>query len=125
LSALRKANVSRATYTQLARLLKSGTPDEIDDVVSRLEAAAPQQRAADRSFERATTKAGAGLAKVIPPSPVVPEPEAAEYKTAYDLPPLGLTGSVTDTGEYAPVDPEAEMLRLREELRAAEAAGRR
>lgn len=125
LSALRKANVSRATYTQLARLLKSGTPDEIDDVVSRLEAAAPQQRAADRSFERATTKAGAGLAKVIPPSPVVPEPEAAEYKTAYDLPPLGLTGSVTDTGEYAPVDPEAEMLRLREELRAAEAAERR
>ena len=125
LSALRKANVSRATYTQLARLLRSGTPDEIDDVVSRLEAAAPQQQAADRSFERATTKAGAGLAKVLPPSPVVPEPEAAEYPTASDLPPLdedGLEVTVTDTGDYTPYDPEAERQRLLEELRAIKAS---
>jgi hypothetical protein len=69
LSNMRNANVSRATYTQLARMLKASSPEEIDDVLMRLEEAAPVQQAADRALERRVTKGGAAAASTIAPPP--------------------------------------------------------
>lgn len=66
---MRNANVSRATYTQLARMLRAGTPDEIDDVLRQLEEAGPAQRAADRATERGASKAGAAAGVIVAPSP--------------------------------------------------------
>ncbi len=66
---MRNANVSRATYTQLARMLRAGDPDEVERVLRQLEEAAPAQRAADETLERGTTKAAAGLATSIAPPP--------------------------------------------------------
>lgn len=68
-SGMRNANVSRATYTQLARILRAGTPDEVEAALLQLEQAAPVQRAADAAMERGVTKAGAGAAMVVAPSP--------------------------------------------------------
>lgn len=87
-SKLRDANVSKNVYTQLARILKAGDPQEVDDVLSRLEAAAPEQKAIDQAFERRATRASVAAAKAVAPSPVVPEPEAAEFKPVLELPPL-------------------------------------
>jgi hypothetical protein len=69
LANMRNANVSRATYTQLARMLKASTPDEIEEVLTRLEAAAPVQQAADRALERRVTKSGVAAASTLAPPP--------------------------------------------------------
>lgn len=69
LTKMRDANVSRATYTQLARMLKAGTPDEVNAVLRQLEEAAPVQQAADRALERRATKTSAGLATSVAPPP--------------------------------------------------------
>jgi len=69
LANMRNANVSRATYTQLARMLKANTPDEIEEVLTRLEAAAPVQQAADRALERRVTKGGVAAASTLAPPP--------------------------------------------------------
>jgi hypothetical protein len=69
LANMRNANVSRATYTQLARMLKANTPDEIEEVLTRLEAAAPVQQAADRAVERRVTKSGVAAASTLAPPP--------------------------------------------------------
>ena len=69
LSNMRNANVSRATYTQLARMLKASSPEEIDEVLMRLEEAAPVQQAADRALERRVTKGGVAAASTIAPPP--------------------------------------------------------
>lgn len=69
LSNMRNANVSRATYTQLARMLKASSPEELDDVLMRLEEAAPVQQAADRALERRVTKGGAAAASTLAPPP--------------------------------------------------------
>jgi hypothetical protein len=69
LSNMRNANVSRATYTQLARMLKASSPEELDEVLMRLEEAAPVQQAADRALERRVTKGGAAAASTIAPPP--------------------------------------------------------
>jgi hypothetical protein len=66
---MRNANVSRATYTQLARMLKAGTPDEVDAVLRQLEEAAPRQRALDKAFEGRATKVGTAAASTISPPP--------------------------------------------------------
>ena len=69
LSNMRNANVSRATYTQLARMLKASTPEELDEVLMRLEEAAPVQQAADRALERRVTKGGVAAASTLAPPP--------------------------------------------------------
>ncbi len=69
LSNMRNANVSRATYTQLARMLKASSPEELEEVLTRLEAAAPVQQAADRALERRVTKGGVAAASTIAPPP--------------------------------------------------------
>ncbi len=69
LANMRNANVSRATYTQLARMLKANTPEEIEEVLTRLEAAAPVQQAADRALERRVTKGGVAAASTLAPPP--------------------------------------------------------
>jgi hypothetical protein len=66
---MRNANVSRATYTQLARMLKAGTPDEIDTVLRQLEEAAPRQQTLDKAFEGRATKVGTAAASTISPPP--------------------------------------------------------
>jgi hypothetical protein len=66
---LRNANVSRATYTQLSRMLKAGTPDEVDSVLRQLEAAAPEQQAAARVAEGRAGKAATVAASTIAPPP--------------------------------------------------------
>ena len=68
-SNMRNANVSRATYTQLARILRAGTPDEVNAVLRQLEEAAPVQQAADAAVERGAAKTGAGAGMVLAPSP--------------------------------------------------------
>lgn len=69
LSGMRNANVSRATYTQLARMLKASSPEELEEVLTRLEAAAPVQQAADRALERRVTKGGVAAASTLAPPP--------------------------------------------------------
>jgi hypothetical protein len=69
LSNMRNANVSRATYTQLARMLKASSPEELDEVLMRLEEAAPVQQAADRALERRVTKGGVAAASTVAPPP--------------------------------------------------------
>ena len=69
LSNMRNANVSRATYTQLARMLKASSPDELEEVLTRLEEAAPVQKAVDRALERRVTKGGVAAASTLAPPP--------------------------------------------------------
>jgi len=69
LAGMRNANVSRATYTQLARMLKAGTPDEVDAVLRQLEEAAPRQQAIDKAFESRAAKVGTAAASTISPPP--------------------------------------------------------
>jgi hypothetical protein len=69
LAGMRNANVSRATYTQLARMLKAGTPDEVSTVLQQLEAAAPKQQALDKAFEGRTAKVGTAAASTMSPPP--------------------------------------------------------
>lgn len=69
ISGMRNANVSRATYTQLARMLKAGTPDEVDDVLRQLEEAGPAQQATAQASEGRVTRTGAGLASSVAPPP--------------------------------------------------------
>ncbi len=99
---LRDANVSRATYTQLARLLRAGEPDEIEAALRSLEEALPAQRAAEASFESGATRAGAGAATTIAPSPemereilappgelVIPDIEAGAMPSGLEAMPAG------------------------------------
>lgn len=77
-SNMRNANVSRATYTQLARMLKAGTADEVDAMLTQLEAQAPIQQAADAALEKGTSRAASAAAKTIAPSPEVAKEELPE-----------------------------------------------
>ena len=93
---MRNANVSRATYTQLARMLKAGTPDEINAVLTELEAAAPVQQAADSALQRRAGRAAMVAAKTIAPSPemekeTLPEPGALQLPDTGMAPMSGLS----------------------------------
>ena len=69
LAGMRNANVSRATYTQLARMLKAGSPDEVATVLRQLEEAAPRQRALDKAFAGRVARVGTAAASTISPPP--------------------------------------------------------
>jgi len=71
LTKMRNANVSRAAYTELARLLRAGSTADVDAALQAIAAAAPARQAASRTAERRATATGAGLAKTVAPSPIV------------------------------------------------------
>lgn len=75
LSDMRNANVSKATFNQLAKMLRAGSPDEIDEVLTAIEQAAPAQKAASDAFERKASKAATGAARISAPSPEEEQPE--------------------------------------------------
>ena len=106
LSGMRNANVSRATYTQLARMLKASTPQELDDLLTRLEQAAPAQQAADRALEARTAKLGAGTASTVAPSP---EDTRGQTQPTTDIvvPSLDEEPAVPATPIGAPEEPQA------------------
>jgi hypothetical protein len=66
---MRNANVSKAAYNQLAKMLRTSTPQEIDEVLTRLEQAAPTRARRERMFEERAAKAGTAGARTIAPSP--------------------------------------------------------
>lgn len=69
LSNMRNANVSRATYTQLAKMLNTATPQEAEAILQQLERAAPARAKRERAFEQRATQAGGAGARIIAPSP--------------------------------------------------------
>jgi len=68
-SNMRDANVSRATFDQLATMLKASSPDELDAVFVALERAAPARADRAANFERDATRAATAGARIIAPSP--------------------------------------------------------
>jgi hypothetical protein len=108
LANMRNANVSRATYTQLARMLRSSSPDELDTVLRQLEEAAPAQQVAERTFERGVTKAGAGAAMTIAPSPEMERerlPEVEEVVVPDTGEPVSGLGVMPPAGEVEGAPP--------------------
>lgn len=75
---MRNANVSRATFNQLAKMLSAGSPREINEVLTALEQAAPARAAREAQFEQRATRAGTGAAKTIAPSPEIEKDELEE-----------------------------------------------
>jgi len=69
LNNMRNANVSRSTYTQLARMLNTSTPQEAEAILQQLERAAPIRARRERAFEQRATQAGGAGARIIAPSP--------------------------------------------------------
>ena len=90
-SNMRNANVSRATFNQLAKMLSAGTPQEIDEVLTALGAAAPARAAREKAFEAGATRAGTAAARTIAPSPEV-EKEELEDPGELAIPELDLGG---------------------------------
>lgn len=91
---MRNANVSKATFNQLAKMLRAGSPDEIDEVLTAIEQAAPAQKAASEALERKASKAGTATARISAPSPgeEMPEEEPVEFKLpSLDEEPTGVT----------------------------------
>lgn len=66
---MRNANVSRSTYSQLAKMLNTSTPQEAEAVLQQLERAAPARAQRERAFEGRATQAGTAGARTIAPSP--------------------------------------------------------
>lgn len=116
---MRNANVSKATFNQLAKMLRAGTPDEIDEVLTAIEQAAPAQKAASEAFERKTSKAATSAARVSAPSPEeeMPEQPPVEFKvpsleddTGIAMPVNGLSAMPTGSQATGPApDPDAAM----------------
>lgn len=111
---LRDANVSRATYTQLSRMLRAGTPQEVDDVLRQLEEAAPVQRAADQAMERGTTKAAAGAATTVAPSPEIerertPEDVQIEVPSIDEVAPVSGLSAMPSVGAQGPGGGEGDL----------------
>jgi hypothetical protein len=94
---MRNANVSRATFNQLAKMLSAGSPQEIDEVLTALERAAPVRAAREAAFERGATRAGTAAARTIAPSPEL-EKEELEDPGELVIPDLGLSGLSTMPG---------------------------
>lgn len=94
---MRNANVSRATFNQLAKMLSAGSPQEIDEVLTALERAAPVRAAREAAFERGATRAGTAAARIIAPSPEL-EKEELEDPGELVIPDLGLSGLSTMPG---------------------------
>lgn len=90
-SNMRNANVSRATFNQLAKMLSAGSPQEIDEVLTALEAAAPVRRAREEAFERGATRAGTAAARTIAPSPEL-EKEELEDPGELVIPNINMSG---------------------------------
>lgn len=104
-SGMRNANVSRATYTQLARILRAGTPDEVNAALRQLEGAVPAQQAADAAMERGVTKSGVGAGMVLAPSP---EPEGETLPEIDELRVPDLEGDYMSEGLSAmPAGPQS------------------
>jgi len=96
-SNMRNANVSRATFDQLAKMLSAGSPQEIGEVLAALEAAAPARAAREAAFERGATRAGVGAAKTIAPAPE-PEKDELDEPSELMIPSIDLTGLSTMPG---------------------------
>ena len=96
-SNMRNANVSRATFNQLAKMLSAGSPQEIDEVLTALERAATVRAAREAAFERGATRAGTAAARTIAPSPEL-EKEELEDPGELVIPDLGLSGLSTMPG---------------------------
>jgi hypothetical protein len=94
---MRNANVSRATFDQLAKMLSAGSPQEIDEVLTALERAAPVRAAREAAFESGATRAGTAAARTIAPSPEL-EKEELEDPGELVIPDLGLSGLSTMPG---------------------------
>lgn len=97
---MRNANVSKATFNQLAKMLRAGSPDEIDEVLTAIEQAAPVQKAASEAFERKVSKAGTAAARISAPSPgeEMPEEKPVEFKLpSLEEEPTGVTVSGLST----------------------------
>jgi hypothetical protein len=94
---MRNANVSRATFNQLAKMLSAGSPQEIDEVLTALERAAPVRAAREAAFESGATRAGTAAARTIAPSPEL-EKEELEDPGELVIPDLGLSGLSTMPG---------------------------
>jgi len=115
LSDMRNANVSKATFNQLAKMLRAGSPDEIDEVLTAIEQAAPVQKAASEAFERKASKTATGAARISAPSPEEEQPELppVEFKmpSLEDDSGIALDGlSTMPTVMQAPgQDPDAAM----------------
>jgi len=82
---MRKANVSRATYAQLAKMLNTSTPQEANAILTLLEQAGPARTAREAAFELGATKAGTAGARIIAPSP---ETEREEKPFEFRIPTL-------------------------------------
>lgn len=122
---MRNANVSKATFNQLAKMLRAGSPDEIDEVLTAIEQAAPVQKAASEAFERKVSKAGTAAARISAPSPgeEMPEEKPVEFKLpSLEEEPTGVTVSglsTMPTGSQAQgpaVDPDLAMKQFWEDF---------
>jgi hypothetical protein len=94
---MRNANVSRATFNQLAKMLSAGSPQEIDEVLTALERAAPVRAAREAAFERGATRAATAAARIIAPSPEL-EKEELEDPGELVIPDIDLNGLSTMPG---------------------------
>ena len=90
-TSMRNANVSRATFDQLAKMLSASSPREIDEVLTALENAAPARKAREEAFELGAKRGAVGAAKTIAPAP---EPEKEELGEPGELviPDIDLSG---------------------------------
>lgn len=89
LTNMRNANVSRATYGQLAKMLSASTPAEVDALLAALEKAAPARAKRELGFERGTTRAGGTAARIVagqsPEGEVPPQQEVDPAQHAEEL----------------------------------------
>jgi hypothetical protein len=111
---MKNANVSKATFNQLAKMLRAGSPDEIDEVLTAIENAAPAQKAASEAFEGKASKVATAGARVSAPSPEEELPE--EVPVEFTVPSLEEepTGLSVMPGQELPVaapeiDPDVAM----------------
>lgn len=114
---MKNANVSKATFNQLSKMLRAGTPDEIDEVLTAIENAAPAQKAASEAFEGKASKVATAGARVSAPSPEeeLPEQPPVEFKlpSLEDDSGISITSdglSAMPTPSAGPeIDPDASM----------------
>lgn len=91
---LRNANVSRDTYNELAKMLKAGSPAEIQQTLDSITQAAPVQKARDVGLEGRTTRGAVGASSVIAPSPELDKERLPENPELV-VPDLGLSPGVS------------------------------
>jgi hypothetical protein len=77
---MRNANVSRAAYGQLAKMLNTSTPQEAEAVLTQLERAAPARARREQAFEERATRAGTAGARIIAPSPETEREQEEEFR---------------------------------------------